>query len=108
MLGRNAVGTSFVTGYGARSALHPHHRPSAADGIAAPVPGFLVGGPQPGQQDKGDCPVPYPSTAAAKSWLDHDCSYASNEIAINWNAPLVYVSGAIQALTPAPLALSKK
>ena len=100
VLGRNAVGTSFVTGYGARSAQHPHHRPSVADGIVAPVPGFLVGGPQPGQQDKGDCPAPYPSAVPAKSWLDHDCSYASNEIAINWNAPLVYVSGAIQALTP--------
>ena len=102
VLGRNAVGTSFVTGYGTRSALHPHHRPSVADGIAAPVPGFLVGGPQPGQQDKGDCRPSYASAVPAKSWLDHDCSYASNEIAINWNAPLVYVSGAIQALTPPP------
>jgi endoglucanase len=97
VLGRNAVDTSFVTGYGARSALHPHHRPSVADGIAAPVPGFLVGGPQPGQQDKKDCSVPYPSALPAKSWLDHACSYASNEIAINWNAPLVYVSAALQA-----------
>lgn len=100
VLGRNAVGTSFVTGYGSRSAQHPHHRPSVADGIAAPVPGFLVGGPQPGQQDKGDCRAAYPSAVPAKSWLDDACSYASNEIAINWNAPLVYVSGAIQALTP--------
>jgi endoglucanase len=102
VLGRNAVGTSFVTGYGSRSAQHPHHRPSVADGIAAPVPGFLVGGPQPGQQDKGDCRAAYPSAVPAKSWLDDACSYASNEIAINWNAPLVYVSGGIQALTPPP------
>jgi endoglucanase len=100
VLGRNAVDTSFVTGYGARSAQHPHHRPSVADGVAAPVPGFLVGGPQPGQQDKGDCRASYASPLPAKSWLDDACSYASNEIAINWNAPLVYVSAAIQALTP--------
>lgn len=99
-LGRNATDTSFVTGFGTRSALHPHHRPSVADGIAAPVPGFLVGGPQPGQQDKGDCRAKYPSALPAKSFLDDDCSYASNEVAINWNAPLVYVSAAIQALTP--------
>ncbi|WP_229258787.1 glycoside hydrolase family 9 protein [Duganella flavida] len=98
VLGRNAVDTSFVTGQGTRSALHPHHRPSVADGIDAPVPGFLVGGPQPGQQDKKDCSVPYPSSLPAKSWLDHACSYASNEIAINWNAPLVYVSAALQAI----------
>jgi endoglucanase len=100
VLGRNAVDTSFVTGYGVKSAQHPHHRPSVADGVAAPVPGFLVGGPQPGQQDKGDCRASYPSPLPAKSWLDDACSYASNEIAINWNAPLVYVSAAIQALTP--------
>lgn len=99
VLGRNAVDTSFVTGFGARSTLHPHHRPSQADGITEPVPGFIAGGPQPQQQDRGDCPVAYPSAIAAKSYLDHDCSYASNEIAINWNAPLVYVSAALQVLT---------
>lgn len=103
VLGRNAVDTSFVTGFGSKSTLHPHHRPSEADGIEAPIPGFLAGGPQPGQQDRDDCSaVIYPSNHAAKSYLDHWCSYASNEIAINWNAPLVYVSAAIQALTPKP------
>jgi endoglucanase len=103
VLGRNAVDTSFVTGFGSKSTQHPHHRPSEADGIEAPIPGFLAGGPQPGQQDRDDCAeVPYPSNSAAKSYLDHWCSYASNEIAINWNAPLVYVSAAIQALTPRP------
>jgi endoglucanase len=100
VLGRNAVGMSFVTGYGSRSPRHPHHRPSEADGIDAPVPGWLAGGPQPAQQDSKDCPVPYPSALPAKSYLDHACSYASNEVAINWNAPLVYVSAGVQALTP--------
>ena len=101
VLGRNAVDTSFVTGFGSHATLHPHHRPSEADGITAPIPGFIAGGPQPGQQDKNDCPVSYPSNITAKSYLDHYCSYASNEIAINWNAPLVYVSAALMALTPA-------
>ncbi|MBB3223606.1 glycoside hydrolase family 9 protein [Pseudoduganella umbonata] len=100
-LGRNAVGISFVTGFGTKSPMHPHHRPSEADGIRAPVPGWIVGGPQPAQQDKKDCPVPYPSALPARSYVDHACSYASNEVAINWNAPLVYVSAGVQALTPA-------
>lgn len=100
VLGRNAVATSFVTGFGARSTLHPHHRPSGADGIDEPIPGFIAGGPQPGQQDRDDCPVEYPSSIPAKSYLDHYCSYASNEVAINWNAPLVYVVAGLQALTP--------
>jgi endoglucanase len=100
VLGRNALGMSMVTGIGEKSPLHPHHRPSNADGIAAPVPGFIVGGPNPGQQDAAHCPVPYASKLPALSYLDHDCSYASNEVAINWNAPLVYVSAALQVLTP--------
>ncbi|HSW05986.1 glycoside hydrolase family 9 protein [Aquabacterium sp.] len=99
VMGRNPTDMAQVTGFGHSAPLHPHHRPSMADGIAAPVPGFLVGGPNAGQQDHTHCPVPYPSTIAARSYLDHDCSYASNEVTINWNAPLVYVSAALQVLT---------
>lgn len=99
ILGRNPTGFSFVTGFGVKTPQHIHHRPSEADGIPAPIPGFLAGGPQAGQQDAAECPVSYPSSLPAKSYLDHWCSYASNEIAINWNAPLVYVSGALQVLT---------
>jgi endoglucanase len=100
VLGRNPLGLSMVTGFGSVSPMHPHHRPSGADGVLAPVPGFLVGGPNPGQQDAKDCPLPYASKLPALSYLDHFCSYASNEVAINWNAPLVYVSAALQVLTP--------
>ncbi len=101
VLGRNPLGISFVTGHGLRTPMHIHHRPSQADGVEAPVPGLLSGGPNPRQQDLVDCKgVSYPSSLPALSWIDHDCSYASNEIAINWNAPLVYVSAAIQALAP--------
>ncbi|MDQ1922891.1 glycoside hydrolase family 9 protein [Massilia pseudoviolaceinigra] len=98
VLGRNATGYSFVTGFGARQVRQPHHRPSMADQVAAPVPGFLAGGPHAGQQDKGDCKAQYPSALPALSYIDDDCSYASNEVAINWNAPLVYVSAALDVL----------
>jgi endoglucanase len=107
VLGRNPLDTSFVTGYGLLSPLHPHHRPSEADGIPAPVPGMIVGGPQPGRQDQADCKRPYPSALPAKAWLDDVCSYASNEIAINWNAPLVYVSAALGQLTALPAGAAK-
>jgi len=100
VLGRNPTDYSFVTGFGLRTPQNIHHRPSEADGIAGSLPGFLAGGANPGQQDLSGCKVPYPSTLPAKSYLDDTCSYASNEIAINWNAPLVYVSAALQALTP--------
>jgi endoglucanase len=103
VLGRNATGYCFVTGAGSRSPLHIHHRPSRADGIAAPVPGLLAGGPNPGMQDK----VPYPFTDPETAYIDDEKAYASNEIAINWNAPLVYVSAAFEALQR-KAALSRK
>jgi endoglucanase len=94
LLGRNATGYSFVTGIGSKSPMFPHHRPSTADGVVDPVPGLLVGGPNPGMQDKCKYEFTEPETA----YSDTDCSYASNEIAINWNAPIVYLANAIEAL----------
>ncbi len=93
LLGRNATGYCFVTGSGYRSPQHPHHRPSEADGLPAPVPGLLVGGPNPGRQDG----CAYPSLLPPLAYSDAVCSYASNEIAINWQAPLVYLAAALEA-----------
>lgn len=97
ILGRNGTGFSYVTGYGKKSTRNPHHRPSQADNQEDPVPGLLAGGPNPGMQDKKGCPVPYPSSLPAKAYLDHSCSYAANEVAINWNAPLTYLVFGIEA-----------
>jgi len=94
VLGRNALNICFVTGIGDHSTMHPHHRPSIADGIDAPVPGLLAGGPNPGRQDHQAYIYTEPETA----YLDANGAYASNEIAINWNAPLVYLAGALEAL----------
>ncbi|PKD20723.1 cellulase [Salegentibacter salinarum] len=103
LLGRNATGFSFLTGYGEKSTRDPHHRPSESDDNEDPVPGLLAGGPNPGQQDKEDCGDKY--TAAhqhpATSYIDDRCSYASNEIAINWNTPFVYLANAIEAIREA-------
>jgi endoglucanase len=41
----------------------------------------------------------YPSNIPDEAYVDDVCSYASNEIAINWNAPFVYLIGAIEALS---------
>ncbi|MBX5437917.1 MAG: glycoside hydrolase family 9 protein [Thermoflavifilum sp.] len=94
LLGRNATGYCFITGFGTLSPMHPHHRPSASDGIEAPVPGLLVGGPNPAMQDH--C-AGYPTHAADAAYVDETCAYACNEIAINWNAPLVYLVNALRA-----------
>jgi endoglucanase len=94
VLGTNVHALSFVTGIGDRPVMHPHHRPSAADGVAAPVPGLIAGGPNRNITQDPVLQARFTaSTPAAFCYVDDQGSYASNEIAINWNAPLVFVAG---------------
>ena len=94
IFGKNATGYSFLTGYGAKRVMFPHHRPSGADSIADPVPGFIIGGPNNDRQDAHE--VEYTSEFPAKAYMDVEPSFASNEVCINWNAPAVYVLGYLQ------------
>jgi endoglucanase len=96
ILGRNATGYCFVTGFGGKQVMNIHHRPSGADGITEPYPGFLAGGPN--TIVLNDCPDIERSTFPAKSYNDAMCSYSTNEVAINWNAPLFFLLGALDAL----------
>ena len=83
LFGRNVYGRSFVTGVGHHPPMHPHDRRSGADDVADPWPGYLVGGGWP----------------KATDWVDDQESYRTNEIAINWNAALIY---ALAAFMPEP------
>lgn len=90
LLGRNTFSVSWVTQVGANPYHHPHHRPSGAGKTAEPWPGMLSGGPNAGRQDDvlKNLPAGLPP---AKVYADDQRSYASNEIAINWQAPLVFL-----------------
>lgn len=87
ILGQNATGYCYVTGFGSKSPMYPHSRLCHSDGVEAPIPGLLVGGPNPGQQDIAEVGS-YSSDYPDESYEDVMPSYASNEIAINWNASL--------------------
>lgn len=95
ILGRNAPGYSFITGFGHKTPLFIHQRISAADGIDAPIPGYLAGGPN--TIVLTDCALQKVerSTFPAKSYTDTECSFSTNETAINWNAPLVFLASAL-------------
>ena len=82
LFGRNYYGRSYVTGVGFRPPMFPHDRRSAADSLAAPWPGYLIGGGH-----------------SAVDWKDEEESYATNEVAINWQAALIY---ALAGFLPAP------
>lgn len=92
ILGRNALNQCYITGYGTKPVMHPHHRPSEADGIEAPVPGMLSGGPNSGRQDAVAENKIAEGTPPAKCYIDDVGSYSTNEIAIYWNSPAVFVA----------------
>lgn len=73
LFGHNFYNRSYVTGLGIDPPMNPHDRRSGADGIEAPWPGYIVGGGH-----------------SATDWVDVEESYSHNEVAINWQAALVY------------------
>lgn len=90
LFGRNTLDMSYVTGYGDRSVMEPHHRPSVGDDVDAPVPGLVSGGPNAGIQDEYAAEH-LQGRAPAKSFADHEDSYATNEVTIYWNSPALFV-----------------
>jgi endoglucanase len=88
LFGNNATGYCFLTGFGTLSPQSPHHRPSQA--IGKTVPGMIVGGPNSGLDD------PYVQNVLngmppAKCYADNSQSYSTNEVAIYWNSPVIYL-----------------
>ncbi len=73
LFGRNYYGRSYVTGLGHNPAMNPHDRRSGADDIKDPWPGYVIGGGH-----------------NAINWNDDQKDYRTNEIAVNWQAALVY------------------
>lgn len=95
VLGRNPVDQSYVTGYGERPLLHPHHRFWANqldNSFPSPPPGAVSGGPNSGLEDPYAQGVFPDGCPAQKCFVDHIESWSTNEITINWNAPLAWVT----------------
>ncbi|MFA5238979.1 MAG: glycoside hydrolase family 9 protein [Phycisphaerae bacterium] len=78
IFGRNYYGRSYVTGLGHNPPMYPHDRRSGADKIKEPWPGYIIGGGH-----------------SATDWQDDQQSASTNEIAINWQAALVYALAAV-------------
>ena len=95
LLGRNAMDQSYLTGYGERPLLNPHHRFWAFQLDAnSPMPpaGAISGGPNTGREDPFIQATLPSSTPPQKSFLDHIESWSTNEITINWNSPFAWVA----------------
>lgn len=101
MLGRNALGKSFLTGVGADYPQHPHNRIHESTG--AYVPGLLVGGPNAVSGGDPDQTAYLKSkhVPTAKSYLDVLTSWSTNEYAIDYTGAAAYALS--HFAKPAPL-----
>lgn len=94
LLGRNALNQSFVSGYGEQASHNQHHRHWAHQldpTLPNPPPGALAGGPNSTLQD----PVALQNLrgcAPATCYIDDIGSYSTNEVAINWNSALAWIT----------------
>lgn len=94
LLGRNALNVSFVTGYGEVSSHNQHSRWYAHEldpALPHPPPGSLAGGANSSIQD------PYAQSkltgcVAQFCYIDDIQSWSTNELTINWNSALAWVS----------------
>jgi endoglucanase len=98
LFGANPTGYCFVTGYGKKSPMHIHERINESNGIEKPVPGYVAGGPTDDYLKDCSGKAEYPSAFPALSYLDHWCSYSTNEVTINWNAPAVFLTIGLDAV----------
>jgi endoglucanase len=99
VLGRNALGKSYVSGYGVRPLTNPHHRlwaHSIDPKFPTPPPGVLSGGPNSDLQDPYSKGL-HPHCIGQTCYVDHIEAYSANEVAINWNAALSWLAAYLNA-----------
>jgi endoglucanase len=95
LLGRNPLDQSYISGYGARPMRNPHHRfwaQQADPKFPPPPPGAISGGPNNAFGDDEIARELRGTCAPQTCWRDDYRTASMNEVAINWNAPLVWVA----------------
>ncbi|MDW5312797.1 glycoside hydrolase family 9 protein [Rhizobium sp. PL01] len=94
IFGRNGMNTSYVTGYGSVFAKNQHSRWYAHQvdsTLPNPPAGTLAGGPNSTLVDDV-ARARLKGCAPQTCYIDDIMAWGTNEMTINWNAPLVYIA----------------
>lgn len=99
IFGRNALNQSYVTGYGDKDSRNQHSRWYAHQldpRLPNPPKGTLAGGPN-SDSTTWDPVAQSKLTGCAPQmcYIDHIESWSTNELTINWNAPLSWIASFI-------------
>ena len=89
LLGKNAMGISYITNFGTNYAHNPHHRMTEAKKVC--FDGLVVGGPNANMED-AYARASFPGRQPAQCYADVNKSYSTNEVTIYWNSPVVYLT----------------
>jgi endoglucanase len=95
LLGRNPLNKSYVSGHGENPLTNPHHRfwaHSADPSFPGPPPGALAGGSNFGTPADSVAAAIYATCMPQTCYRDDIDAYSLNEVAINWNAPLFWIT----------------
>ncbi len=95
ILGNNPLDKSYISGYGENALQNPHHRFwsfQADNNSPKPAPGAMSGGP-----NSINFSDPIAATIKGKCigqtcFVDDIGAWTLNEITINWNSPLVWIT----------------
>jgi endoglucanase len=100
LFGRNALGRSYVTGYGTDSPRHLRTRQFGHDldpRLPPPPPGAVAGGPNSRVYPGFPADPRLAGLPPQFCYLDEPTSETTNDICIRWNAPLVHVAVLLEA-----------
>jgi endoglucanase len=103
LFGTNALAQSYVSGHGTKPLENPHHRfwsKQANPKFPPAPPGALSGGPNSSLQDPYAKTAGLPGCKPQKCFVDHIEAWSTNEITINWNAPLAWVMAFLDEVGP--------
>ncbi len=92
ILGCNPLNFCYISGFGSKNPVQPHHRPSIASGKI--MPGMLAGGPCEWLADDY-AKEKLQNRSPLKCYVDAVPSYSTNEIAIYWNSAFIYLLAAL-------------
>ncbi|MBE1493345.1 endoglucanase [Amycolatopsis lexingtonensis] len=94
LLGRNPANYSYVSGHGDQPVQNVHHRFWAHEldaSLPTAPPGALSGGPNSGLQDPTAARL-LAGCAPQRCFVDDIQAYSVNEVAINWNSALAWLT----------------
>ncbi len=92
IFGKNPADIMYMTGSGEEYCRFPSHKLSVSKGADYPLPGMIVGGANVSRSDEYSKWHIEKNTPPAKCYIDNEYSFSTNEPAVHFSAPVIFIS----------------